>query len=182
MNYLETVLFYIAALSAIGSATVVVTNRRPTYGVLALAVAMLALSTLFVLLQAYFVAVIQILIYAGAILVLFLFVIMLLGIEGEISAENARGKSGPSWEKIRWWVNFILPISFFIELSIVIFAIRDIDMPSPQKDFAGTIEAIGQALFTDYLLTFELVSGVLLVGIFGIVNLAQKKLQKNDIP
>ncbi len=177
MNHLETVLFYIAALTAIASSAVVVTNRRPTYGVLALAVAMLALSALFVLLQAYFVAVIQILIYAGAILVLFLFVIMLLGVEGEDSVQDASRKNGLLREQARRGINFLLLFSFLAELFIVISAIQNSSFS--QKDFAGTIEAIGEVLFTSYLLPFELVSGVLLIGIFGVVGLAQKELQKH---
>ena len=88
MNHLEIVLFYVFSLTAIASSMIVVTNQKPAYGVLALALAMLALSALFILLKAYFVAVIQVLIYAGAILVLFLFVIMLLGINNLESSED----------------------------------------------------------------------------------------------
>src|SRR3989338_2415638 len=105
MNYLEIILFYLFSLTAIASALMVVTNRRPTYGVLALAVTMLTLSALFVLLQAYFVAAIQILIYAGAILVLFLFVIMLLGVEETPDQETTSSRKAGFPTKIRKIMN-----------------------------------------------------------------------------
>ena len=153
----------------------VVTNRRPAYSVLSLAVAMLALSGLFVLLEAYFVAIIQILIYAGAILVLFLFVIMVLGIGGNESAEEKTRKKGvPLKTQVRQWASFILPIVFFSELLIVISAVKNSAFSG--HGLAGTVEAIGEALFTEYLLPFELISGILLIGIFGVVNLARKEL------
>ena len=176
MNHLEIALFYTAAFTAIASSVVVVTNRRPTYGVLALSVTMFALSTFFVLLQAYFVAVIQILIYAGAILVLFLFVIMLLGVEEESLVQDRSQKNSALQKKIRRGILFLLLISFLAEFVIIISAVRDSSFP--QKNFPGTIEAIGEVLFTNYLLPFELVSGILLIGIFGGVHLAQKELKK----
>ncbi|MBI4372497.1 MAG: NADH-quinone oxidoreductase subunit J [Candidatus Omnitrophica bacterium] len=179
MNHWETVFFYIFSLTAIASSLIVVTNRKPTYGVLALAVAMLALSALFILLKAYFVAVIQVLIYAGAILVLFLFVMMLLGVAGLGSPEEA-GQKAAARAKIRKAVSFVLIISFFAELIIIISAFNDAQFARQNfvgaQNFTGTVEAIGEALFARYLFPFELVSGILLIGIFGVVNLAQKEL------
>ncbi|MBI3999770.1 MAG: NADH-quinone oxidoreductase subunit J [Candidatus Omnitrophica bacterium] len=175
MNHLEIVLFYVFSLTAIASSMIVVTNRKPAYGVLALALAMLALSALFILLKAYFVAVIQVLIYAGAILVLFLFVIMLLGINNLESSEDSWRKAElASRIKIRRAINLVLVISLLAELLIVISALRDVGFS--RQNLAGTVEAIGEALFTQYLLPFELVSGILLIGIFGVVNLAQKEV------
>lgn len=168
MNAWQVALFYFFSLIAVFSSVVAVTNRRPTYGVLALAVTMLALSGLFVLLKAYFVAVIQILIYAGAILVLFLFVIMLLGV----------GKQDPPEKvsKLNRIFRLLLPAALLSELAFLILAFGM--PPSAPQDLAGTVEAIGQALFRDYLLPFELVSGILLIGIFGVVGLAHKELQR----
>lgn len=175
MNHLQILLFYIFALTAIASAIVVVKDRRPTYGVLALAIAMLALSGLFVLLQAYFVAVIQVLIYAGAILVLFLFVIMLLGVSETGKMEEASRKhKAASIAKIRRVVKVLLLLALLAELITVILAVQGSKLP--QENFQGTVEAIGMALFTNYLFPFELVSGILLIGIFGVVNLAHKEV------
>ncbi len=174
MNHLQILLFYIFALTAISSAIVVVKDRRPTYSVLALAVVMLALSGLFVLLHAYFVAVIQVLIYAGAILVLFLFVIMLLGVSGmEKTEETSRKNKAASMAKIRWMVKALLSLMLLAELITVILTLQDSKLP--QENFQGTVEAIGLALFTNYLFPFELVSGILLVGILGVVNLTHKE-------
>ena len=176
MNNLTLVFFYVFSCVAIAASLVVVTNKRPAQGVLSLALAMLALSGLFVLLQAYFIAVIQVLIYAGAILVLFLFVIMLLGI-GENSETDGwtKTRSLPTRTKVRRLISFILPVVFFTELFIVMSALKN---PVGPLSVAGTVEAIGEALFTDYLLPFELISGILLVGILGVVNLAQKELEQ----
>src|SRR3989338_7198748 len=88
MNHLETILFFAFSSVSVVTSLFVVTTKRPAYAVLALAVGIIALSGLFTLLGAYFVAIIQVLIYAGAILVLFLFVIMLLGIESEETAKR----------------------------------------------------------------------------------------------
>ena len=168
MDSLEALLFYFFSFSAVLSAIIVITNRRPTYGVLALAVVMLAISALFVLLKAYFVAVIQVLIYAGAILVLFLFVIMLLGVGNE---DQARETS-----KLSRIIRLLLPLVLLSELAILIFAFGV--PPFAHKDVVGSVEAIGEALFSHYLLPFELISGILLIGIFGVVSLAHKELQK----
>lgn len=173
---MEAAFFYVLSFVAIGSSVIVVTDRRPTYGVLALTVAMIALSGLFVLLRAYFVAIIQVLIYAGAILVLFLFVIMLLGISTQTPLENEKQKKTDALRnKFRLWVSLVLPTAFLMELSIAFLAVRDTGFI--QKDFSGTVEAIGGALFGPYLLPFELISAILLIGIFGVVNLAQKELK-----
>ena len=178
MNHLEMFLFYIFASTAIASSLVVITNRRPTYGVLSLAVTMLALSGLFVLLQAYFVAVIQILIYAGAILVLFLFVIMLLGVGGaENEAESVRKTRAVSIAKTHRNISILLAFTLLGELITVISALGGVSK-LPGENLIGTVEAIGIALFTNYLLPFELVSGILLIGIFGVVNLTHKELRR----
>lgn len=175
MNHLQIPLFYIFALTAISSAIVVIKDRRPAYGVLALAITMLALSGLFVLLQAYFVAVIQVLIYAGAILVLFLFVIMLLGVSGsEKMEETFRKNKVASIAKVGRGIKALLLLLLLAELITVILAFQGLNLP--RENFQGTVEAIGIALFTNYLFPFELVSGILLIGIFGVVNLAQKEL------
>jgi NADH-quinone oxidoreductase subunit J len=125
---------------------------------------MLAEAVLFILLRAYFVAVIQVLIYAGAILVLFLFVVMLLGV-GTRDLEKKTSKADR-------FIPFLIAFAFPLELGIVVTARA---MPGPLRTEAfGTVEAIGGALFTSYLLPFELISGILLIGIFGVVGLAQR--------
>ncbi len=173
MNHLGLPLFYLFSATAIISALIVVLNQRPAYSVLALTLTMLALSALFVLLEAYFVAVIQILIYAGAILVLFLFVIMLLGIEG---ADRPNSKEKSFFDRIRPIIQIILALLLLAEFGWAIFGLKH--FPTMATPVIGNVEAVGEMLFTRYLLPFELVSGILLLGIFGVVNLAYQGRKK----
>lgn len=168
MNGAQLTLFYIFSAAAVVSALMVVTSRRSAYSVLALTVMMLALSALFVLQEAYFVAVIQILIYAGAVLVLFLFVIMMLGLEGADRTESA---SKPFFT--RTWIQIVLAALLLAEFGFAIFHAGQ--LPEVAAAVVGNTEAVGNLLFTRYLLPFELISGILLIGIFGVVNLAHGK-------
>lgn len=180
MNNLQLPLFYFFSAVAVAASIIVITNRRPTYSVLALALTMLALSALFVLLEAYFVAVIQVLIYAGAILVLFLFVIMLLGVEGQDQPVQ-REKS--FLNRLQPFVQTLLAALLLAQLGVALFQAKHLTQTAILV--AGNVEAIGTALFTQHLLPFELVSGVLLIGIFGVVNLAYQGLaqkQKGPVP
>jgi len=170
MNHFAMLLFYLLSALTIASAALVVLSRKATYGVLALAAGMLCLAGLYILLEAYFVAVIQVLIYAGAILVLFLFVVMLMGIAGV--------DLGLRQSPVRLGLCVALGIVFVVELWIAISAAHREGWPG--GGMAGTVETIGRALFSEYLLPFELVSGVLLIGILGVVGLAQKELKRHS--
>ena len=165
MNHLETTFFYILSPLTVMGAVFVVISRKPTYSVLALAFAMLTLSGLFILLHAYFVAIIQILIYAGAILVLFLFIILLIGLEPK--------KETQSFLSLTHLLPLFLVFAFLLEAGVILFAAQQIGIS--QTTIPGTVEHVADQLFGPYLLPFELVSGVLLVGIFGVVNLTQKE-------
>ena len=165
---LETVAFYIFAGILLVAALLAVTLRHPVYSVLCFLASMFSLAVLFWLLKAYFVSVVHITVYAGAILVLFLFVLMLLGYDKEPPA---------------LWTN---PIRFgfaigFSALSLAgLFwvyklAIAGTANPEPLSQ-AGSIEAVGRLLFSQYLLPFELLSLVLLIAIIGSVVLAKKDL------
>ncbi len=173
MNNLGLPLFYLFSAVAVVSSFIVVTNRRPAYSVLALTLTMLALSALFVLLEAYFVAVIQVLIYAGAILVLFLFVIMLLGMEG---SDRPINQEKSFFNCVRPLIQIALAALFLAELGFAIAQAKN--LPQIVTHVAGNVEAIGETLFVRYLLPFELVSGILLIGIFGVVNLAYQGRKK----
>jgi len=166
MNDLETFSFWISAFTALASALGVVLSKRIVYGVLLLTVTMVSLSVMFLALEAPFVAVIQVLIYAGAILVLFLLVMMLLGMEGAaLETQNISFKDRAA--------SLILIAALLIELFVIVLK-QDV-APIAKGVVVGTVEAIGNSLFTQYLLPFELVSIILLVGIFGVVGLGQKE-------
>lgn len=159
--------FYGLSALLIAGALGVILARRPIYAVLSLVASLFALSALFIALTAYFVAMIQILVYAGAILVLFLFVVMLL----ETEPEKGRALRGRNLKLM----GSALGIFFLCQMVIMIRSMTAV--PPMAAGSAGTTKAIGQLLFTTYALPFELASILLLVGIIGAVVLAKKHLQ-----
>lgn len=162
----EAVFFYFFAALALLSALSVVTVKNPTRAILSLLVTIFTLAVLFVLLEAYFLAAILLLIYAGAIVVLFLFVVMLLGL----------GR-----REIRNRMQGVLML-----LGVLVASVWLIQMVTAASAFSlsggmvpgtvtGNIERVGKLLFTRYVLPFELTSVLLLVGIVGAVVLARRE-------
>lgn len=162
----EAVFFYAFAAVAVLAALSVAFNRQPIYSVLSLLIVMFCLACLFVMQGAYFVAALQVLLYAGAVLVLFLFVIMLLNLEPEslrrMRLFTLRGAGA-------------LGAVAFLALAVRLL----LTPPHPPAVSAvpaeGTVEAIGRALFDRYLLPFELTSFLILAAIIGAVTLAKQK-------
>ena len=163
----EAVFFYTFAGLMLLAAVSVILHPKPIYSVLSLLVVMFCLACLFVMLGAYFVAALQVLLYAGAVLVLFLFVIMLLNLEPETLARmriiTLRGAGTLS----ALWL--------FVLLAKVLWLSTQ-PSPMPVAPAAGgTVESIGRLLFTTYLLPFELTSFIILAAITGAVTLAKQK-------
>jgi NADH-quinone oxidoreductase subunit J len=171
-------LFYVFALLAVAASLLVVAQRNPVYSVLLLIASFGALSGLYVLLDAPFVAVIQIIVYAGAIMVLFLFVVMLLNAPHEdteedlarlrsVSEEVARRRTGP----MRFGA--VLAVAFAIEL---LWALQRSAGESPAFAAAAvsSVGAIGRVLYTDYAFAFEVTSILILVAMVGAVILARR--------
>jgi NADH-quinone oxidoreductase subunit J len=159
--------FYMFAAVLIFACLVVVMARNPLYNVLALVVAIFSLSCLFVLLEAFFVGMILLLVYAGAVLVFFLFVVMCLNL-------NALTLPPAQQTSFRW-LGSIVALMFLSSFGLATKSfIKAQTMDA--SNIRGTIEIIGKILFTDYLLPFELTSLLLLIAIFGIVSLAQGAL------
>lgn len=167
---MQDILFYLFALMALGCGLLVVANpfnRNPVTSAMFLVLTIVALAGLFVLLHAFFLAAIQILVYAGAVMVLFLFVIMMLDL--------------PEEEKRRYSRAGLLAgvIAAGSLLSVLLAAIsraqpgRD-PMPATVE---GTAEPLGRLLFTDYLLPFEVLSVLLLVAMIGVILLSKKELR-----
>ena len=162
----EAVFFYIFTGVMLLAALCVVLSRRPIYSVLSLLLAMFCLASLFVMLGAYFVAALQILLYAGAVLVLFLFVIMLLNLEPEALARMrifTLRRAGT------------IAAAFLLVHLVRLFHASTPSLMAPPAEFGGTVEAIGRLLFTAYLLPFELTSFLILAAIIGAVTLAKDK-------
>ena len=159
--------FYICAVVLILASIAVVLARNPLYNVLSLVVSIFALSSIFILLEAYFVGIILLLVYAGAVLIFFLFMVMCLNLNAVTltTVEQSRFKIlGCSAGSLMAITIFLAVKSFFIAETMAPSSVR------------GTIEVIGKILFTNYLLPFELTSLLLLIAIFGIVSLAQGAL------
>jgi NADH-quinone oxidoreductase subunit J len=161
--------FLIVAAIAVVAALGVIFNRNVVHSALSLLVNFCSLAVLYFMLNAQFLAVAQILVYAGAIVVLFLFVVMLLGAE--------LGEKISSWLTVQ---NAFLAALGIILLTIVGTAVFENFINGAQGDFTpeavqeyGQVQMIGSVLFTDYVLAFQLVAVLLSVGIIGVVWLAQ---------
>ena len=163
----EAICFYIFAGVMLLAALSVVFNRHPVYSVLSLLLAMFCLASLFIMLGAYFVAALQVLLYAGAVLVLFLFVIMLLNLEPEALA--------------RMRVFTLRSAGTVVSLFLLVHLLRLLQTSGRQAALSaaqspqGTVESIGRLLFTTYLLPFELTSFLILAAIIAAVTLAKRQ-------
>lgn len=165
---MEALLFYPFAFLAVLGALGVVFIRKPVRALLALILTMFSLAVLFLLLQAPFVAMVYIVVYAGAVLVLFLFVIMLLGIGAQESG------LGENIKKSFLGLAFFVPSAFLLHLLYLASTLSR----EPLEPIPGSPESFGRLLFTHYLLPFELVSFLLLIGVFAAVALASAKSQE----
>ena len=171
---MELAIFLVMAVTAIACAVAMVLSSNAVHSALFLVLNFTAVAVLYLLLQAPFLAMIQITVYAGAIMVLFLFVIMLLGAERGMEERDA----------IRWQrpVAIVLGLLLLVGAVFVFFSSR---LPAvPQQ--AGTTEelgapgAIAAALFTTYLLPFEMTSVLLLVALIGAVVLTLKSRMRQE--
>jgi NADH-quinone oxidoreductase subunit J len=166
---LETVLFFSLSSLSIISAIIMITRRNPISSALYLILNFFTISGLFLLLKAQFIAIIQVLVYMGAIMVLFLFVIMLLNLQDEKKLTEKY-----SYKKI---TAVLLSILLFCLLGITIFFgfAGKFKGVSDKAEQYGTAEFLGTELFTNYSFPFELASFLLLAAIVGAVVLAKKK-------
>lgn len=166
---MEALFFYIFAAAAVGSALLVVANpfsRNPVTSAMFLVGTMAALAGLFVLLHAFFLAAVQILVYAGAVMVLFLFVIMLLDLK-----EAQRRKI----KKLGLLGALVAAGSI---LTILISSIRaGVPAAGAAPQLEGETPALGRLLFTEYLLPFEIVGVLLLVAMVGVILLSKREVK-----
>ncbi len=182
------ILFFLLALMAVGSALSVILQRNPIYSAIGLIVTLCSLAGLFLTLAAQFIAAIQIVVYAGAIMVLFVFVIMLLNVRAE-EAKLDR-------QKFLKWLALPLFVALLGEVYYVIRTVSDLPPPlaptgsAPPETILGTVESIGTAMFTTYLLPFEATSVLILMAIVGAMHLARRekampsseKDSRSDVP
>jgi NADH-quinone oxidoreductase subunit J len=167
---MELLIFYPLAGFSLMLALGVVMNKSPIGSALCLIGMMLGLAGIFALQQAHFIAILQVIIYAGAIMVLFMFVIMLLNLKGTDTKWRARERN-----------TLLTVLTTFLALGVlykVITVIFEFNLDSPAKvpDTFGTTAVIGETLFTDFVLPFEVASILLLAAMVGAVVLAKTKL------
>jgi NADH-quinone oxidoreductase subunit J len=159
-------LFIFFAALAVGSAINVLIQKHVLYSALSLILMLTAMSVLFILLRADFLAVINVIVYAGAIMVLFTFVIMLLNLPAdEDGADRLR------------WLKFIgIPLGLFLLFLIAVTLWNVEPLRTAQTPMVGSPQAIGKSLFNDYLLPFEATSLLILIALVGAVVFAKKDL------
>lgn len=160
-------LFYVfAALAVAGALGMVLNVRNTVAGALSLVVTMISLGGVYVLLEAYLIGVLQILVYAGAIVVLFLFVVMLLNLRhDEFTPERQRGL------KVVASVLGVVVLASLLGLVSV-----ELGPAAALPEGFGGYRAVGAQLFTDYVLVFEATSLLLLAAMVGAVILAKRKI------
>ncbi len=166
---LETFLFFSLAALSVGSAIMMITRRNPITSALYLILNFFTISGLYLLLRAQFIAIIQVLVYMGAIMVLFLFVIMLLNLQDE-----KKLKEKYTYKKI---TAVLLSVFLFCLLGFTLyfgFGTKYTVISENAEQF-GKAEYLGSELFSNYSFPFELASFLLLAAIVGAVVLAKKK-------
>ena len=163
--------FYLFAGIAVIASLLVIAQRNPIYSVLLLTASFGALSGLYVLLEAYFIAVIQITIYACAIMVLFLFVVMLLNAPHEDTGYDERAHHVLGRGPVRFGA--ALAVALVVELVWALTTAGGAAVDFPRGP-APSVAAIGRALFNEYSFPFEVTSVLILVAMVGAVVLARR--------
>ena len=165
--------FYLFGLIALVSAIVFVTRKSPVAAAMWLVLTMFALAALYVMLDAQFVGMMQILVYAGAIMVVFLFVVMLLNLGHPSELNDIRGK----WGRLLGGLVGLALVAEVLALTRSEITMKLVVPPVPNAvdGTAGIIGPVAAPLFREYLLAFELTSVLLLVALIGAVVLAKKR-------
>ena len=172
---MSEVFFFLGAIGALAGAIGTVALRNPFYSVLSLVVHLLSLASLFLLLRAEFVAAAQVIVYVGAVMVLYLFVVAYVG--GSADPISTAGR--PSLR----WASALFAGALFIELSIAILGTGLSILGEEGTGYfngLGTPAEIGRLLLTDFLLAFEVASILLLVAAVGAVILARRRTGLED--
>lgn len=171
----ELVLFYIFGITTLVSALLVITRRNVVHSAVCLAATLLSVAGLFLTMRAEFLAGVQVIVYVGGILVLFVFVIMLIALERSVQERHYNKQ---------WLIALIVAGLLIAELLFVLLrgeqslALAERPGPVPSRfGLTGNSQLVGETLYTTYLLPFEIASVLLLVAIVGAVALARRKTQ-----
>ncbi|MGZ8173015.1 NADH-quinone oxidoreductase subunit J [Methylobacter sp.] len=160
-------LFYITSAVAVFATVMMITRLNAVHGLLYLILSLLAVGVLFFLLGAYFAAVLEVIIYAGAIMVLFVFVIMMLN-QGQKTIEQER-----VWLQPGIWIGpSLLALILFVEMLVIV-----VSGGSAETGYAVSAKQVGIALYGPYLLAVELASMLLLAGLVGAYHLGKPMIK-----
>ena len=165
---LPFLVFFVCAAFAVLGALLLIIAKEPIHSALALVLVMISLAVLYLMLGAEFIAAVQVIVYAGAIMVLFVFVIMLL---------NAGVEERTDYSKLAKWVG--LPLAFFMILEIAhwmarSFIGRAVANGTPETSVSVSTVDLSKLIFQQYLLPFEATSILILIAIIGALVLAKK--------
>jgi NADH-quinone oxidoreductase subunit J len=171
----EALLFYAFAAVIVAGSLLVVLQRNPVYSVLSLIGAFFGLAGLYVGLEAPFVAVVQIIIYAGAIMVLFLFTVMLLNVPREDAAEWDR--SHPLYRPMAVRIGAAMAVLLALELGWALSRATDLGgaVNAEANESISSVTKLGEVLFTRYMFAFEVTSILIIAAMVGAVVLARKR-------
>ena len=168
---LETAAFLVFAGLAIGCALAVVLQRNPLYSAISLIGVFIALASLYVMLASPFIAAVQILVYAGAIMVLVVFVIMLLNLEEDRPLNRLRYLYG---------VGAVLGLALLAQTFFIFYAVtKTPNQAAVTEQGTGLTQNIGRAMYTEYLLPVEIVGVLLLMAIVGAIIMSRRLSQPN---
>ena len=181
-TFLEYLVFFAAALMMVGGAIGVVTMRNPVHAALGLVLTLFGVAVQFVAMEAHFLAAVQVIVYAGAIVVLFLFVIMLLGVDRamDLSIEPI---------KVQRPLAAIMGVGLLALLAAAIIRARDalilnpgtgVDTAQETGDHDSNIRQLAENLFSDHVFAFELTSVLLIVAVVGTVLMTRKWPKERD--
>jgi NADH-quinone oxidoreductase subunit J len=166
---MELFAFIVLAVLAIVSAAVVILHRNQVVAALALAGNLIAIAGFYLVLQAQFLALLQVIVYAGAIMVLILFVLMLLNLP-----EESRRARDPG--RFQAGLGVVLAAAFVAVMGWAVFRAAPAEpFPAPSETF-GTVASVGMSLFREYFYAFEAISLLLVVAMVGAVVLAKRRI------
>jgi NADH-quinone oxidoreductase subunit J len=164
---MELIAFYVLALLIVASALVVITNRNPVASAVALAFNLVAIAGVYMVLDAQFIGLLQVIVYAGAIMVLILFVIMLLNLR-----EEAKAHPAGTFQRV---LAPLTTLIFAVVIGRALYASAPASFPQKVDGF-GTAASVGTELFVRFYYPFEAISLLLIVAMIGAVLLAKKRL------
>lgn len=176
INLVTQIIFYLFAVGAIFSALIVVSTRNPVNGVLALVLTFISMAGIWILLHAEFLALILVVVYVGAVMTLFLFVVMMLNLD---LTNLKRGLV--RYLPVGLLIVFFILVMLFLVVGPRNFGLQYYSVPMPQTDDVSNVQALGMTLFTHYIYSFEIAGVLLLVSMIAAITLAFRGVRQRKV-